>query len=207
MKTKLMGVILAGVLATLALGSVFTASAAAAPQWKFDGTALTGQEDIVGAAVSSSMTIPGMTTTCEHFLYNMAIENNSGTGKGNIDELPLFECHTGNEVCTVEAIEARGLPWPTHLMMVSGKSYLFIEHVEVGILYGGEECALSEVELPVTGTAGGLLDNSTESATFNSTTFAATGAQLKVGSTAIEWNGVFPTEAFEWHREDSLSVG
>lgn len=206
MRTKILGVILAGVLATLALGSVFTASAGAA-QWKFDGTALSGKEDILGAAVSSSMTIPGMTTTCEHFLYNMSIENSGGSGKGTINELPLFECHTSSGVCKVEAIEARDLPWSTHLTTVSGKTYLFIEGVEVGILYGGEMCALDEVELPVTGTAGGLVSNETESATFNSSTFSATGAQLKVGSTPIEWNGVFPTEAFQWHREESISVG
>jgi len=207
MRTKTIGVILAAVFATLALGSVFAAAASAAPQWKFDGTALSGEEDILGAAVSSSMTIPGMTTTCEHFLYNMTIENSGGSGKGDIEELPLFECHTNTAACTVEAIEARNLPWPTHLTTVSSKQYLFIEGIEVGILYGGEECALGEVEVPVKGTAGGLISNETESATFNSSTFSATGAKLKVGSTSIEWNGVFPTEAFEWHREESISVG
>jgi hypothetical protein len=206
MRTKKIGVILAGVLAILALGSVFTASASAAPQWNFAGTALSGEEDILGAAVSSSMTIPGMTTTCEHFLYNMQIENSGGAGEGEIDELPLFECHTDTPACTVEAIEAKALPWPTHLMTVAEKPYLFVEGIEVGILYGGVECALGEVEVPVRGTAGGLISNETESATFNASTFSATGAKLKVGSTPIEWNGVFPTEAFEWHREDSLSV-
>lgn len=206
MKAKTMRVILAGVLATLALGSVFAASASAAPQWNFSGEPLSGEEDILGAAVSSSMTIPGMTTTCEHFLYNMQIENSGGSGEGEIDELPLFECHTNTAACTVDAIEAQSLPWPTHLMTVSEQPYLFVEGVEVGILYGGEECALGEVEIPVQGTAGGLIDNETESATFNASTFSATGAQLSVGSTPIEWNGVFPTEAFEWHREESISV-
>lgn len=206
MRKKTIGVIVAGILATLALGSVFTAAASAAPQWQFDGTALSGEEDILGAAVSSSMTIPGMTTTCEHFLYNMQIENSGGLGEGEIDELPLFECHTNTAACTVEAIEARNLPWPTHLMTVSGTPYLFVEGIEVGILYGGEECALGEVEIPVRGTAGGLISNETETATFDASTFSATGAKLKVGATSIEWNGVFPTEAFEWHREESISV-
>ncbi|HKZ12457.1 MAG TPA: hypothetical protein VJL81_01290 [Solirubrobacterales bacterium] len=207
MRSKMTRVILAGVLALVAMGSVFSASAGAAPQWKFNGTALTGTEDIVGAAISSSLTIPGMTTTCEHFLYNMKIENAAGTGKGSITELPLFECHTASGKCTVEAIGAKKLPWPTHLTTISSNQYLIVEGVEVGILYGGAECALSEVEILVKGTAGGLISNETETATFNSSTFTTTGTKLKVGATAIEWNGVFPTEGFEWHREQALSVG
>jgi hypothetical protein len=202
-----MRLIVAGVLAMLALGSVLVASASAAPQWEFEAAPLTGEEDILGAAESSSMTIPGMTTTCEHFLYNMDVKNSGGTGKGELDEVPLFDCGTSSPYCTVEAIDAQNLPWPTHLMEVSGKPYLFIEGIFVTILYGGEECALGEVEIPVKGTAGGSIDNATESATFNNSTFSATGAHLKVGGADIEWNGVFPTEAFEWHREESLSVG
>jgi hypothetical protein len=207
MRSKMMRVILAGVLAAVAMSAVFTASAGAAVQWKFNGTNLTGTEDVVGAAISSSMTIPGMTTTCEHFLYNMHVENAAGAGKGSITELPLYECHTNTAACTVEAIGAKALPWPTKLMTVSSKNYLFVEGVEVGILYGGKECALGEVEVRVKGTAGGLISNETESATFNAASFTATGAKLKVGGTTIEWNGVFPTEAFEWHREQAISVG
>jgi hypothetical protein len=207
MRAKKCGVILAAMLAMLALGSVFTATAGAAAQWQFDGTTLTGEEDILGAAISSSMTIPGQETICEHFLYNMDIENVGGEGQGEIEELPLFECHTATGKCTVEAIEARALPWPTHLMTVESQQYLFVEGVEVGILYEGALCPIAETEMIVKGTAGGLLDNATETATFNASTFTATGAQLKVGATAVEWKGVFPTEAFAWHREDSLSVG
>ena len=207
MRSKMMRVILAGVLALVAMGAVFTASAGASPQWKFNGTTLTGSEKIVGAAISSSLTIPGMTTTCEHFLYTMAIENAAGTGKGSITELPLYECHTNTSACTVEAITPKKLPWPTHLTTVSSKNYLFVEGIEVGILYGGKLCALGEVEVLVKGTAGGLISNETETATFNASTFTATGAVLKVGGTKIEWNGVFPTEGFEWHREQAISVG
>jgi hypothetical protein len=197
----------AAVLAVLAVGVIGVSSASAAVEWEFEESPLTGTEDILGAATSSSMTIPGLTTTCEHFLYNMGIENSGGTGKGEIEEVPLFECGTSSPYCTVEAIEAQNLPWPDHLMEVSGKPYLFIEGIEVIIVYGGEECALGEVEIPVKGTAAGSIDNATESATFDSSTFSATGAHLKVGSADIEWNGVFPTEAFEWHREESISVG
>jgi hypothetical protein len=207
MRTKRIKVILGGMLAVLALSSVFAASAGAAPAWKFNGTALTGKEDILGAAVSSSLTVPGMTTTCEHFLYNMSIENSGGTGKGSITELPLYECHTSTPICTVTAIGANKLPWPTKLVTVSSKNYLVVEGVNVSIVYGGEECALGETEVIVSGTAGGLVDNTTETATFNAASFSATGSKLKVGGTAIEWNGVFPTEGFEWHREQAISVG
>lgn len=182
------------------------ASANASPSWKFNGTALSGTESLVGAAVSSSLTVPGMTTTCEHFLYSLSIKNTAGTGQAEVTELPLFECHTSTPVCTVEAIQAEKLPWPAHLTTVAGKNYLFVENVRVSILYGGEECAMGGTLVPVTGTAGGLLDNATESATFNAASFSATGAKLKVGASAIEWNGVFPTEAFQWHRTEALSV-
>jgi hypothetical protein len=207
MRTKRIKIILSGLLAVLAVSAIFATSAGAAPAWKFSGTALTGKEDILGAAISSSMTVPGLTTTCEHFLYNMKIENSGGTGKGEITELPLYECHTTSPVCTVEAIGANKLPWPTKLTTVAGKNYLFVEGVNVSILYGGEECALGETEVIVSGTAAGLVENATESATFNASSFTATGAKLKVGGTAIEWNGVFPTEGFEWHREQPISVG
>jgi len=198
---------MASMLVALALGSVAAADAGAAPVWKFNGTTLAGHEDILGAAISSSMTIPGMTTTCEHFLYNMKVENSGGTGKGEITELPLFECHTGSGICTVEAIEAEKLPWPTKLMTISGTPYLFIEGIHVSILYGGEECALGETVVPITGTAAGSISNATESATFNKSTFTAAGASLKAAGTPIEWTGLFPTEGFEWHRNESISVG
>jgi hypothetical protein len=197
---------LCGAVGLLALGAVFASAAQAAPAWKFNGTALSGSETILGAAVSSSLTVPGVTTSCEHFLYGMKIENSGGTGKGSVTELPLFECHTNTPVCTVEAIEAENLPWPAHLTTVAGKNYIVIEGVRVSILYGGEECAVGETEVPVTGSAAGLLENSTETATFNAASFSATGVKLKVGATAIEWNGVFPTEAFAWHRLEALSA-
>jgi hypothetical protein len=197
---KLRGSTLAvALVAVLAMSAVVSAAASAAPVWKFNGTELTGSETIVGAAISSSLTIPGATTTCAHFLYNMKIKNEGGAGKGEITELPLYECTAGTN-CTVKAIEAEKLPWKDHLTTVAGKDYLFVEGIQVTITYSGEKCALAG-KTRVTGTAGGLVENSTQTATFNKTTFEATGASLKVGSTSVEWNGYFPTEAFEAHRE------
>jgi hypothetical protein len=197
--------LLRAVLAVLALSAVFAGTASASPVWKFNGTELSGTETIVGGALESSLTIPGMTTTCNHFLYTVKISNSAGTGKGEVTELPLFECHT-NTVCTVEAIKAEKLPWGAHLTVLANKNYLVIEGIRVSITYGGKGCSVGGLTVPITGTAGGLLDNSTETATFSPSTFSATGTALKFGSNNVEWNGLFPTEAFEWHREQALTV-
>lgn len=194
-------------LAALAvLCAVFATSASAAPAWKFEGKSLEGTEVILGAAIDSSLTIPGLTTKCENFLYKVTIKNEAGTGKGEVTELPLYNCTTNTAVCGVEKIAAEKLPWPAKLTTVSSSPYIIIEGVKVGILYSGEECALGGTLVTVTGSAGGLIDNTAETATFNATTLTATGTTLKAMSTKIEWNGIFPTEAFQWHREQALSV-
>jgi hypothetical protein len=199
MKSRRYAVVLALVIVALA-GATMSAAASAAPIWKFNGAELVGNETVVGAAISSKLTIPGATTECAHFLYNMKIKNVAGAGKGEITELPLFECVAGG-ACTVESIAAEKLPWPTHLAAFGGKDYLIVEGVKVGIKYAGELCALSGFLTIVKGTAGGLIENSAQTATFNKATFEATGTSLKVGSTSVEWNGVFTTEGFETHRE------
>lgn len=198
MKSRASTVVLA-VAAVLAMSAVISAAANAAPIWKFNGTELSGNETIVGAAISSSLTIPGATTTCAHFLYNMKVKNSGGVGKGEITEVPLYEC-TAGAVCTVSAIEAEKLPWQNHLTTIASKDYLFIEGIQVTITYTGASCAIAG-HTRVSGTAGGLIENETQKATFNKTTFEATGASLKVGSTSVEWKGEFPTEPFESRRE------
>ena len=54
--------------------------------------------------------------------------------------------------------------------------------------------------------AGGLIDNATETATFGPSSFKATGTKLEALGESVEWNGKFPTEAFEWHRGESISA-
>ena len=188
----------------MALG--VTATANASPAWKFNGSELTGSETILGAATSSSMTIPGVTTECKHFLYNMKISNSGGKGKGEVTELPLFECTTHTAGCTVASIEAKKLPWPTHLASLWGNNYLIVENVDVEVVYGGSLCAYAGIPITVSGSAGGIVENGTETATFDNSTIVATGTGLWVGFTWVEWNGVFPTEAFEAHREQKLEV-
>jgi hypothetical protein len=199
-------ILLLASVAVLVVSATAAATASASPAWKFNTVELTGKETIVGAAISSSLTIPGVTTECKHFLYNMKISNTGGKGTGEITELPLFECTTQTKTCSVASIEAKKLPWPTHLVTVSGKNYLVVEKVEVEIDYSGELCAFSESPVIVKGSAGGVVENSSQTAEFNKTTFTATGTQLKVGATPVEWKGLFPTEGFETHREQTIEV-
>jgi hypothetical protein len=207
MNRKAISTSLGAALAALAiLSAVFAAGAGAAPAWKFEGKSLEGSETILGAALDSSMTIPGLTTKCENFLYKLTIKNEAGTGKGEVTEVPLFNCTTNSAACTVKTIAAEKLPWPAKLTAISTSNYIVIEGVKVAILYAGAECVLGGTLVTVTGSAGGLINNTTETATFNATTLAATGTVLKAFGQKIEWNGVFPTEAFEWHREQALSV-
>lgn len=205
MKLKSTRIFLGGLLAAMMLSAAFAGSAAAAPQWRFNGTALTEEETIIGAAEGSALKISGMTTTCANFLYEINIANSGGAGTGSVTDLPLFECSTDTK-CTVEAIEPWGFPWSANLKEVSGKNYIVISGVHVAIVYGNPLCAFYESEVEVEGTAGGLIDNTTESATFDASSFTATGTALKSFGTPVTWTGFFPAEAFEWHREDKLTA-
>lgn len=205
MNLKSTRIFLGALLAAVMLSATFAGSAAAAPQWKFNGTALAGEETIIGAAEKSGLEITGLLTTCDNFLYEIAIKNSGGTGVGSVTDLPLFNCYT-NGKCTVEGIEALSLPWAANLQTVSSQNYIKISEVQVSIVYGNPLCALYETEVEVTGTAGGLLNNTTESATFSDSSFTATGTELEVFGNKVKWNGFFPAEGFEWHREQALTV-
>lgn len=205
MKLKSTRIFLGALLAAVALCAVFAGSAVAGPQWKFNGTTLSGEETIVGGAEKSGLEIIGMMTTCDNFLYEINIKNSGGTGAGSVTDLPLFNCYTDG-VCTVEAIEPWGFPWTAGLRTVGTKNYIEIKGVHVNIVYGDPECAFYETEVEVEGTAGGLLDNTTESATFNAASFAATGTGLSAFGTEVSWEGFFPAEAFETRRLQKLTV-
>lgn len=205
MNRKAKRVFLGGALVALVLSAVFAASASAAPAWKFEEKALEGTEVILGGAFESSLTIPGLTTKCENFLYKVTIKNEAGTGKGEVTELPLFNCTTDSPVCTVSSITAEKFPWPVKLTTITN-NYIVIEGVKVAIIYAGKECAVGGTKVTVTGTAGGLIDNPTETATFNSSSFSTTKTELKALGNPVQWTGVFPTEAFQSHREQAISV-
>jgi hypothetical protein len=205
MNRKATRIFLGGLLAALALSAVLAATAAAGPAWRFNGTELAKEEVIVGAAEKSGLTIPGMTTTCDNFLYEIKISNSGGTGKGSVTDLPLFNCYT-NTKCTVKAITVQKLPWAANLKEISKTNYIVVTGIHVNILYGNPLCALFETEVEVVGTAGGRIDNATESATFDVSSFTATGTKLEAFGNNVEWKGFFPAEAFESHRQESLTV-
>lgn len=205
MNLKSTRIFLGGLLAAMMLSAAFAGSAFAGPQWKFNGTALAGEETIVGAAEKSGLTLTGMTTTCENFLYEINIKNSGGTGTGEVTELPLFNCTTDTK-CTVEAIEPWAFPWSANLKTVSTQNYVVISGIHVSIVYGNPLCVLYETEVEVEGSAGGLLNNTTESATFDEASFKASSTKLESFGNEVKWKGFFPAEAFEWHREDSLTV-
>jgi len=207
MNRKLKSIIMRGAVAALLASAVFAASASASPAWKFEGKELTGTETVLGAAIDSKLTVPGLTTKCANFLYKLKISNASGTGKGELVELPLYECTTDSpEVCTVKSITAETLPWPAKLTTVSPSNYIVIEGVKVSIVYSGVECVLGGLTVKVTGTAGGRIDNPTETATFDAASFSATKTKLTALGSSVQWEGVFPTEAFESHRLEAISV-
>jgi hypothetical protein len=195
-----------GAIIVVAMLAVSASAAMASPVWKFNGTELTGNEKLVGAAVSSSLTIPGVTTVCQHFLYQLKAFNSGGTGKGEVTELPLYECGTTSGVCSVESITPKGFPWASHLVTVGSNKYVIIEGVQVNIVYSGEMCAIAGTLIKLTGTAGGITNNAAQSVTFNGTTFSATGTSLKVGASSVEWNGVFTVEPFESKRGQLVEV-
>lgn len=198
-------VLLCAVLTGCALASAFTAGASASPAWRFPGSPLLGSETIVGKAAESRLEFPGLTTKCE-LSYAMTIFNNAGIGKGEITELQLKNCTTNGTACAVESASAK-TPWPLHLATVEEKNYVILEKVRFDLAYSGEECALSETPITITGTAGGLLDNTNSTITFNALNFAKTGTELKLSKTSVEWICVLTTEATGVHKGQALEVG
>lgn len=206
MNLKTIRILMSGLFVALAISAVSATSASASPAWRFSGVELEGTEVTLGFAVQSRLMVPAAPVVCEHFLYRMIVSNSLGTGKGEVTELPLFNCTSLAEECTVEAMTAEKLPWPSHLTTVKGNSYVVIENIKVSILYGGVFCPLSEVSVPVTGSAGASFENAAETAEFSTTSFSATKTGLKALGSSVQWEGQFPMEAFEWHREQALTV-
>jgi hypothetical protein len=190
--------LVAGALAALALCAATAGAASAAPEWRFGGKLLSGATETVELkATKASLTIPGLTTTCEPFVFELKVENpgGGGAGVGKVTGVQLNNCYTNSKFCPVEWAQAASTPWPVRLTTVAGQDYLIIEGVKIAFMYGGEECALSEIEVLVTGTAGGVINDITHTVTFTSSTFLATGTQLKALSSKIEMNGVFAIAA------------
>ena len=206
MNARTIRILMSGLFVALAISAVSAGGASASPAWRFSGVELKGTEVTLGVAVPSRLTVPSAPVVCEHFLYKMIISNSVGTGKGEVTELPLFDCTSLAEECTVEAMTAEKFPWPSHLTTVEGSNYVVIESIKISILYGGAFCPLKEVAVPVTGSAGASFENASETALFDEASFTATKTGLKALGLSVQWEGQFPMEAFEWSREQALTV-
>jgi hypothetical protein len=193
-------------LGAIALSGVAASAANASAEWFFSGTELSGTEAVLGISNPSTLSIPGAPVTCAHLQIFMKISNSAGTGKGEVTKLLPYDC-TATADCTVQSIEAEKAPWPAHVTAILAKNYVVIEKVQIGIEFAGALCALTGERVVIKGTAGGLFENATSTLTFNKTSFATTGTSLKVGSTTIEWTGVFPMEALGLHSGEALEIG
>jgi hypothetical protein len=201
-------------LTTLALCTVacllwtasFATGAEASPAWFFNGAPLEGSETTLNHAGESSLAIPGLATTCEPFVFQATISNTAGTGKASITKVPLSNCFTSVEQCTVGTIKAEKLPWSSHLATIGGNDYLIVEGVRIDVVYEGAECVLGETLVTFTGSAGGLIDNATESVTFSASSFLVTKTAMKALGSAVEWTGTFTMIATGLHVGQSLEV-
>jgi hypothetical protein len=107
----------------------------------------------------------------------------------------------------VESIAAEGLPWPAKLLTVSGTHYLLITKIEFTIVFGNPLCALYETEVVIDGSAGGRIDNPSESAVFDASSFSATGAKLLAFGSPVALSGTFRMAAIGPRIGESLTVG
>jgi len=178
----------------------------AAPAWKFNGTELTGSETIAGDAVLSNFTSAALTVTCKKMHYTMTIKNVSGTGKGEVTAVTFTNCVNNLEGCTIEPIGAEKLPWAVNLKTIATNRYVLFEGVKIAMFFNGPLCVLGETLVTITGSAGGLYDNPTETFAFSSPSFSSTGTGLKMLGQATQWNGAFTTEATGGHSGQALTI-
>jgi len=191
---------------TAAWTASFATGAQASPAWFFNGVELESKETTLNHAGEGSLSAFGLTTTCEPFVFLATISNSAGSGKASVTSVPLSNCYTSSPQCEVGAIGAETLPWSAHLTTISGTDYLVVEGVKLAITYAGEECVLGEVLVKYTGTAGGRIDNETESVTFDAASFTATKTALKALGAAATWNGNFTMIATGVHVGQALEV-
>jgi hypothetical protein len=202
------GLMVRAAVAALALCAVTSAGAAASPAWRFGGKELSGSEAIAGNAPEGRLffSSTNLTTTCKETQYKATIHNSGGKGLDEVTSMTFKGCTTNQGACSVSSILAEALPWSGHLVTVGTDNYLVIEGVKATVAYSGEECVVGGTEVVVTGSAGGLYLNKGETITFSSSTYPATGTELKALGKPAEWKGVFSTEATGTHHGEALTV-
>lgn len=208
MSRRAIGLLPIWLLAALLGSAAFAVGAGASPVWKFEHKELSGSESIAGSAGESSLIASGVETTCKEVTYGITISNEGGIAKGKFNEVPFKNCFTNVSECAIESVTAEKLPWATHGTVVVSTSYLLLEGIKIVVRYvPNENCVLDGVVLPYTGSAGGKYDNSKGTFTFDPSGFKATGTEIKVLGTPVEWSDVFTTEALGPHKGQTLELG
>lgn len=189
MRKRAIWIAMMSVFAALA-ASAALAGAAGAAQWKSNGTPLSGSESVVAETSASTLTVPGLATTCKAAV-GMTISNSGGVGVATVNSMSLSGCGT-NGVCTVTSATAGEFPWSGATSVVKESPYLKITGFENRIKYGGESCAASGLTLRYRGSIGGLFSNASSTLTFNAATAEATGSSLmSVGETKTGYEATY----------------
>jgi hypothetical protein len=192
-RKRLLMLIIPAAVAAATFTAFTVASASSTPKWYVGGSELKTTETIGGLAEPSNLTVAGVSTKCEHSYYVAKILNSGELGKGEITNLPLYEC-SANANCTLAKIEPTKLPWKMHTVYEESKPYLVIEGMTLATEYTGSSCAIKG-KGEVTGSAGGLVENSTHKTVFNAASAKATGSSLKAGTATVEFTGSYTIEA------------
>lgn len=193
MRKGLLMLIIPAAVAAATFTAFTVASASSTPKWYVGGSELKTTETIGGLAEPSDMTVAGVSTKCEHSYYVAKIFNSGELGKGEVTNLPLYEC-SANASCTLAKIEPTKLPWKMHTVYEESKPYLVIEGMTLATEYTGSSCAIKG-KGEVTGSIGGLVENSTHKTVFSAASAKATGASLKAGTASVEFTGSYTVEA------------
>jgi hypothetical protein len=195
MKTRkrLLMLVIPAALAAAAFTALTAASATSNPKWYVGGTELKTTETLGGLAEPSNIKLAGVNTKCEHSYYVAKIFNSGELGKGEVTYLPLYGC-AADSSCTLTKLEPKKLPWAMHTVFVSTKPYLVIEGVGLETTYTGSSCPLKGTG-ELTGSLGGLIENSTHKTVFSSASASATGTSLKAGTNTAEFTGSYTIEA------------
>ena len=204
MRKRAIWVAMMSIVAALAASAAF-ANAAGAAQWKSNGTTLAGSETVVAETAASTLTVPGLATTCQATL-GMTISNSGGVGVATVSSMSFSGCGT-NGVCTVTAATAGEFPWSGATSVIKESPYLKITGFENRMKYGGELCAASGLTLRYRGSVGGLFSNASSTLTFNEATAEATGSSLmSVGTTKTGYEATYTVKETGAHAGQTLTL-
>jgi hypothetical protein len=196
-------VITIGAVAALMASAAIASSASAAPVWRAAGVPLEGSETVTAETTASTLTVPGLATTCAATV-TMTVSNSGSKGVATVESMTLSGCGT-NGVCTVESANALNLPWSGSTSVVSENNYLKIEGFTNKIVYGNPLCAAPTITYK--GSVGGLFDNSKSRLVFSEASATATGASLKsIGSTKTGYDAEYQVKMTGSHAGQALTL-